>query len=739
MGSSAIAAECEELTHDSNTQDDSDGAEYAEDHETDQVISPHSGKVIYGVPLELIHDLRILLADIFRNVLKKAPDPKISREAFLEQLRTATEVTCVELTAFMKHQAATVGEACGNEWFKVFRKLVLEVSDDIEQEVSNGKGGPLSQEIIRSVGKHFVTRSRHLPIWAASHRHKQRLDAYNRGHRQAKVNLRSDEGLPRLGGGDISPYFRHQYFQKFGVYPYDLLSLEDVKSKIYLAALRQAAIEDRERRNQRRKSDKLKIRAREALGKADEALKRVQKLWKLRLQKWICNDRFVDKGESYVLHSENSRKYTLCILQKKPFTTLRRRRRWLKKFIRETKLFLLEFGLGEATNSQSGEGELHARRDEAESLEGQVHSREDGVQSEEEGAEGDGRVLCDDTDSDTSEGGGGENESKSGKQREACTVITRARYVKTSESNIEDGADVGWEDGDSDGWEEHIEDLIAHEIEREKRRKEWAAQKLVDAREQLIRDPKFNLLPLEKRKWLYMKLPRFDDFSQDKSQSMKGSEMYSLMVDGGVEDQSKPPAIIPVLDPGRSDRPLTVLPHIQTSPLSSPGILALASPGASSSTRPHTESPPHSEPYTIVPPVGAPLTFSTAGFTHTHGQAIQPQSSARQTGSPPSVAGASGPAWVGPSSQPLGQPISHSNVNEEAEPVLPPTPRPRHAELAPSKPSSLAYTQPSFRSPYVQKSPVQSPPRLLRERPERTPENEWQFGIVVPTFAKFGD
>ena len=755
MGSSDTAIGCEELTHDHN-----DGAEYTEGHENDQVMSSQLDKAIYGVPLELIHDLRILLADIFRNVLKKAPDPKLSREAFLEQLRTATEVTCTELTAFMKYQAATVGEACGNEWFKVFKRLVLEVTDEIEQEVSNGKGGPLSSEIIRSVGKHFILRSGRLPIWAASHRHKLRLDAYNRGYHQVRIKLRSDGGLPRLGGGDIGPHFRHQYFKKFGVYPYDLLSIEDVQSKKYLAALRKVAIEDRKRWNKRRKSEKLKIRAREALGKADETLKSARKRWKLGLQNRIRNDvRFLDKSEGDVIRSENRRRYTLCILQEKPFTKLRRRRRLLKEFIRETRLFLFEFGSGEGPNGQGGESEckvqlqeeevhlqeeevhlqeeeVHAREDEVQSWDGQVCSREDEVESNGEDAEGNGRVLCDDTDSDTtemSESSGSESESKNWKQHEACTIITRDRYVKTSEAKGEDGtdveseydADVEWEDSDSEGWEEHIEDLIAYEIERENKRKKWSAQRLVEAREQLVLDPKFQLLPWEKKRWLYKELPQFEDCSQGENQPMEGREMHSLIV--GEEGPSNPPPIAPALVPERSRRPFTVLPHIQTSPLSPPGILALISvpPGASSSAQPH----PSREPYTTIPPVGAQLTFSAAGYTHAHGQ---PQPAARQTGSPPPVAGASGPAWVGPSSPPLGQLISHSSVNEEAELVLPPTPRPRHAELAPSEPSSLAYSQPSFRSSYVQKSPVQSPPKLLWERPERTPENEWQFGIVIP-------
>lgn len=558
----------------------------------------------------------------------------MSREAFLEQLRTATEVTCLELT---RHQKATVGEACGNEWFKVFRKLVLE---------------------------------------------------------------RSDEGLPRLGGGGISSRFRYQYFNKFKVYPYDLLSLEDIQSKKYLAALRNVVIEDRERQNKWHKLDKLNIRAQEALEKADETLKRAQKQWKSRLQKCIRNSFwFLDKGEGYVLHSESSKRYTLRILQAKPFTKLRRRRRWLKKFIREMKLFLFDFGFGEGTTSQSGE---------------------------DEGAEGDGRVLCDDTDSDTtemSERSDDESESKNGRQHEACIAMAQGRSVKMSEVESEVGADVGWEDGGTDGWEEHVEDLIAYEIEREKKMKEWSAQKLAEAREQLILDPRFKLLPREKQKWVYMESPQFD-CSQDENKSIEGSEM---IVDGF--SGSKPPFITPVLGPGQSGRPFT---HIQTSPLLPPGILALISapPGANSSTRPHAKTPPYREPYTAPPPIGAPLKSSAAGFTHAHGQAIQPQSAARQTGSFPFVAGASGPAWVG-SSQPLGQLVPHFNVNEEVESVLPHTPRPRHVELAPSEPSSLAYSQPSFRSPYVQKSPVQPPPRLLWERPERTPENEWQFGIVV--------
>lgn len=581
--------------------------------------------------------LRATSCEIFRDLLKHAPHFSEGLGGFIANVKEVGIPSYVCLIVYLRSMEL-FGDLEYQERRRGMRELgkfVLQVVQgviwDIGRHLFHGGSDPLILAILET-SKRQVNTPRPagppqldpLQRWAVGNRHRSRLLLFARGADTDEGELRTKTGLPQLGAARPDLHFFHQYYEKHGELPYDLLPLANPKAEKILGEKRIAAREKRKRLVEGRKRLKMQRQANKDKVKALESWRRVLKKSKAAFIRFV---QFQSIMKQTGAPQQNIHKFDTVetwvalrrLLKGSCLVTLRKMRRLLKKLIRETIAFLHEARCFELKLKRQGQEQAFIegagrilcdykeydsdKEDDKVDDEGDNNDKADQditdytreindefQKREQEQAvnEGEGRMMCDYEDYDSDEEDDDEEDDNEevhqdtseyseeiknevpkqgyeqadgdGERRLMCdyedydaddeeyhddvvyenptectgerknqvaeAIETQNEKGKHDEKTYSDDADNDddWDDDDDDTacavHVEHFNEKICKTVTGEKTiqskledmkkgneegetGKEYAADRLVEAREKLIRGPNFAKLSKAKQRWLF--------------------------------------------------------------------------------------------------------------------------------------------------------------------------------------------------------------------------------------------
>ncbi|RPB24364.1 hypothetical protein L211DRAFT_195512 [Terfezia boudieri ATCC MYA-4762] len=644
------------------------------------------------------------LCSILTDLLKRCPHHTTEPQAFLLLLKQVVTPAYYQLLRYLSTMrlftTRHAQETRGMELSRFAMQLALELYWKIRRHVERGGGEQEIVEIVDTCRIH-VAQTAHRPPgpprlsptqpWKTPDLHKERLIAHARGANEGRGELRTKTGLPHFSGDPLA--FR--YPRKYGRPPpgFEGLSygIRGPEVATILRGNNRAEAGDRGRGSAWLSVKKGKVRV-----QANRRQIRTRERATIAQRRIIFRKNF---------HLQGPRKeYALKFLRSPDLILLRKQRRLSKTYVRNT-------------IKPADEKELEVEDQDKPSKRGKREGRGQGIKDD-----GEGRVLCDDEDTDSDNSGEddayfedaadvrvggdkgsrkdmghsnehGDKEDDAGDNADGDTEdgddsdcdnssVEHSRLKSGKPVQIEgNGSQVGdGEDSDDDSdddfavgeWVANVEELIQVEIQKDIRKREKAMATLRGARERLKRDPKFRQLPSARRRWVTVEPSGSPTAPKTSSsgQSFNTSTNMLVVIRGGFDGLSN--------NAKSERRPVPSVVVWQAPPLVE-----------TSFHQPRKGSGPPPAPrqqHTSPSPVSRP---PFTAFT-------QPSFRFRSTP-------------LTPPSSPLPTPRLLPLTTQSASWISVPTSNPY--PLAVSAHSSDAFLQPSFRSPYVQPSPqpAQSP------------------------------
>ena len=612
-------------------------------------------------------------------------------------------------------------------------QLALELYWKIRRHVERGGG---EQEIVKIVESVDISG---MPIAEVAHRppgpprlspiqpwktpglHKERLIAHTRGANADRGELRTKTGLPHFSGDPLAFRYPMKYGNPppgFEGLPYGLLGPEAVT---ILSGSNRAEAGYRGRGS-------AWLRVREGKVRAQAHQRRLR----ARERVTITRRRKIIRR---ILYLEGPRKNDrLQFLRSPGLILLRKQWRLSKKYDRNTIRFADEKGLeveAQGLPSKRGEGE------------GQDQVIKD---------DGEGRVLCDDEDTDSDDSG--EDDEYFEDAEDGMVGDDEGSRKDMEHSNEhgdkDDADDDDWDDGDcdtpstfhvensklsgkipqiegnggqigcvedsdddSDGdsatgeWVANVEGLIQVEIQKETRKREKAMATLRGARERLKRDPKFHQLPSARQRWIDVD-PSFCPTAPETGswQQSNTSTNMPVAIRGGFDGLSNNAKV--------DKHAVREMSFVGKLPVPEPSILTVMF--ESHQTGEGSNPPPAPRPQHTAPsPVPGP---SPAAFT-------QPSFRSPYVPRPP-------PAPPSPQA-PTPQLLPLTTQSASLAP-LPSTMQ--NAPIPASAPSLAVFSQPSFRAPYIQPpTPSQSIPWPTQSVSRIPVSSSTQYSLTPSTLS----
>ena len=738
--------------------------------------SPSDGEVTApGLFSDLPEEYRIgirsylweTLCSILTDLLKHSRHHTTEPQEYLLLLKQAIVPAYHQLLRYLStmYLFATryAQEKRGIELSQFAMQLALELYWNIRRHVERGGGGQQILEIV-DISRMPVAQAAHRPPgpphlspiqpWKTPNLHRERLIAHARGANADRGELRTNTGLPHFAGHPLD--FRHP--KKYGSLPLGSGGLSCLLGPEVARTLKKKNKLETEGKGR----DSAWLRVTKCKVRAQAHRRRVR----TRERVTIAQHRKAFRRISYLGGPKKNN--VLQLLRSPDLISLRKQRRLSKANVRHTIRSVDEKSL-----EAKDQGQVSSRGERK----GQSQSITEG---------GEGRVLCDDGDTDSDDiddsGEGDEYFEDTEDGREGDCGRNRNDMEHSNEHEGEDCGvdDDDWGDDDCDTpsvfhvedskpdksvrsrkpsqvegdgdsavgeWVANVEELIKIQTQKEIRKRERAMKRLRGARERLRCDPKFRQLPNARRRWVAVEpsarptdpeTGSLGELFTTKQNSKDTSRNMPIIIRSGFDGLSNhakdavlempsvgkssflgPSKNLPSLVPGIST--LTVMLQLQShqaeerpDPPPAPRPQHAAPPP---SPRPqHAVLPPSPRPQHAVPlPVSAPL---PAAFT-------QPMFRSPYTHSSPPT--------------PLLRPSRPLPLATQSASLAPLPSATQNTPLPASAPSPAAFSQPSFRSPYVQSSSPssQSIPSLSASRTIIPSSTQYPPPASTPSSSEF--